>query len=173
MKKSKRLYPLLLTLFIVATDQLTKNWIVSHIPVNTVGYSFFGGFLDIVHVRNNAVAFSLGSSLSLAMRTALFIVLPLLVLAYIGYLVVSTRNNDLSSFYRWIFAAFLGGGIGNVFDRIFRHFQVVDFMQNRVYGLFGLEYWPVWNFADASIVIAGTLFILHVLYHLMKDKENK
>jgi len=46
-------------------------------------------------------------------------------------------------------------------------------MQNRVYGLFGLEYWPVWNIADASIVIAGVIFMLHLLYHLIKDKEKE
>ncbi len=169
----RKFKPLLLSLFIIIVDQISKSWIVSHIPENTKGYSFFNGFLDIIHVRNNAVAFSLGNSLSLNIRSVLFILVPIVVLFYIGKLIISEKSSfELTHFQRWILAGFLGGGIGNLIDRLFRDFRVVDFMSNRVYGLFGLDRWPTWNFADASVCVSGVLLLISIIYEERKLKKK-
>ena len=170
----KRYKPLILSFAIIVIDQISKTWIVNHIEENTIGYSFFGGFLDIIHVTNNAVAFSMGQGLSLNIRAVLFILIPIVVLAYIVKIIVSKKRPvELSNFQVWILAGFLGGGAGNLFDRIFRHFEVVDFMSNRVYGLFGLERWPTWNFADATVVICGILMFISIIDEEIKTKKNK
>ena len=63
MGRNKRSYlPLLLTACVILADQLSKAWIVRHIAENTVGYQYWGDFLAIVHVRNTAIAFSMGDS---------------------------------------------------------------------------------------------------------------
>ena len=36
----------------------------------------------------------------------------------------------------------VGGGLGNLVDRFFRKEGVVDFIDVKFYGLFGLERWP-------------------------------
>ncbi|MEA2452538.1 MAG: signal peptidase [Actinomycetota bacterium] len=48
----------------------------------------------------------------------------------------------------------LGGGLGNVFDRVFRDTggKVVDFID--------LHVWPVFNVADSAIVIGVLLMLL-------------
>jgi signal peptidase II len=86
-------------------------------------------------------------------------------------------KNFVTERQRWILAVFLGGGMGNLTDRIFRHFRVVDFMANRVYGLFGMEFWPTWNIADASLVVSAILLMLTLLFpsksDTLKQKERE
>lgn len=169
----KRIKPLFLSLIIILIDQLSKTWVVNNIPENTIGFKFFGDFLYIIHVRNHAVAFSLGQGLSLNIRAVLFILIPTIVLAYIVKIIVSKKKPfDITNFQLWILAGFLGGGFGNLFDRIFRHFRVVDFMSNKVYGLFGMERWPTWNFADATVCICGILLVLSIIIEERKHKKE-
>ncbi len=170
MKKYKHL---LLSLAIIIVDQITKSLIVANIKLNTIGYSFFNDFLQIIHVRNNAVAFSLGNTLSLPIRTVLFIFLPILMLGYIFYLMYFEKEISITKFQRWLLAGFIGGGIGNLIDRIFRDFQVVDFMSNKVYGLFGLQRWPTWNIADASIVVCATLMVISLIVDFIRNKRSE
>lgn len=170
----KKYRHLLLSALIIIIDQLSKNFIVSNIKVNTIGYTFFNDFLWIVHVRNNAVAFSLGHTLSLPIRTILFIFVPIIVLFYVFYLMYFEKEIKITNFQRWLLAGFIGGGVGNLIDRIFRDFQVVDFISNKVYGLFGLERWPTWNVADATVVVCGVLMLSSIIYgYLNKRKQNE
>lgn len=169
MKKYKHLF---LSVFIIIIDQISKIFIINNIKLNTIGYSFFNDFLQIIHVRNNAVAFSLGHTLSLPVRTILFIIIPIIVLFYVFYLMYYEKEILISPFQRWLLAGFIGGGVGNLIDRIFRDFQVVDFMSNKVFGLFGLERWPTWNFADASIVICGVLMLFSIIHGYYNNKKN-
>lgn len=163
--------PLLLSLAVVIVDQVSKSWVVAHIPEGTVGYKLFGDFLEIWHVRNTAVAFSMGSSLPPAAKAVFFILIPLVVLAAAAWFVV--KGKDLTKKQRWYLALFVGGGTGNLIDRIFRQGRVVDFMANRVYGLFGMEFWPTWNFADASLVVSAILLALSVLFPKKKTTKVK
>ncbi len=158
----KRYRPFLLSLLVLVVDQLTKAWVVATIPENTVGYKLFGDFLEIWHVRNTAIAFSVGTSLELPVKIVCFIILPAILLGAVAYLVASDHK-DMTERLRWILALFLGGGLGNLCDRMFRHLRVVDFMANRVYGLFGMEFWPTWNVADACLVVSGILLAFSVL----------
>lgn len=169
----KRYKPLILSAVIILIDQLSKTWIVNNIPENTRGFSLFGGFLDIIHVTNHAVAFSLGQGLSQNIRAIFFILLPVIVMAYIFYIIVSKKKPyEINNFQLWILAGFLGGGCGNLIDRIFRNFNVIDFMSNRVYGLFGLERWPTWNFADATVVVSGILMVISIIIEERKHKKG-
>lgn len=158
----KRYQPFLLTLLVFVVDQLSKAWVVATIPENTVGYRLFGDFLEIWHVRNTAIAFSMGTSLELPVKIVCFIVLPVILLGAVAYLVVSDHE-EMTARLRLILALFLGGGLGNLCDRIFRHLRVVDFMAKRVYGLFGMEFWPTWNVADACLVVSGILLAFSML----------
>ena len=156
-----RCMPFLLSVMIIIADQVTKWWIVATIPQGTIGYTFLSDFLWICHVRNSAVGFSLGSGLSLGVRQVLFIVLPVILLGVLIVYIVKTQ--ELRVFQRWMLAGIIGGGIGNVVDRIFRPDWVVDFISVRVYGFLGFERWPTFNVADAAIVVTGILLMIHLL----------
>ncbi|ADY14734.1 signal peptidase II [Sphaerochaeta globosa] len=173
MGQNKRSYlPLLLTFCIILADQLSKAWIVKHIAENTVGFQYWGDFLAIVHVRNTAIAFSMGDSLPLLIKLLFFIIIPI-ILVIVVFFVYFSKRFDLSVFHRWVLALFLGGGIGNLIDRIFRSFRVVDFISVKVYGFLGFERWPTWNIADASLVISGILLAISILFEQSESKEGK
>lgn len=168
---ARRYKPLLLTLLIVLTDQLSKAWIVNHIPENTIGYRFLGDFLAIVHVRNTAIAFSMGDTLPMVVKLVGFVLLPIALIVGVSFLYFGNKV-ALSSFQRWILAIFLGGGIGNLIDRVFRSFRVVDFVSMKVYGFLGFERWPTWNIADASLVVSGILLAISILTDPSFKKES-
>jgi signal peptidase II len=64
---------------------------------------------------------------------------------------------------RWVLCGIVGGGIGNVIDRIFRPEGVVDFVSVKFYGLFGLERWPTFNVADSSVVVCAILLVVSTI----------
>ena len=74
--KSK-LLPLVLTVVVIALDQITKMLVCRFIPVNTIGTQFFGDFLRIIHVRNPGVAFSFGARWPDALRRFAFSAVPI------------------------------------------------------------------------------------------------
>ena len=153
--------PLLLTAGIIGLDQLTKWAIVKTIPMNTVGWRIWNDFFRIIHVRNLGIAFSLGNGWPDFVRKLLFIILPLavLVILFIYYL----KDRSLTRIQGWAIAGILGGGVGNILDRIFRPEGVVDFLDFRFYGLFGMERFPTFNVADSSVVVCGILLVISFL----------
>ena len=153
MEKSLRqkLIPFSLSAAVIILDQITKALIVKNIPIYTIGFSFAGDFLRIIHVANKGVAFSLGSGLSQNFRAVLFSLAPLIVIAIV--IAVYFRNQDFTRLQRWCVCGIVGGGVGNIIDRIFRPQGVVDFIDVKFYGIFGLERWPTFNVADSAIVV--------------------
>ena len=68
----------------------------------------------------------------------------------------------------------VGGGLGNIIDRIFRPDGVIDFIDVKFFGIFGLNRWPTFNVADASVVVCGILMIISFCITFSKDsKKNK
>lgn len=157
----RRYRPFLLSLAVIVLDQVSKALIVHFIPEGSVAVSLFSGFLWICHVRNDAVAFSFGSALPDAAKYALFVALPAAVLAAIGYMIASRKaEKETTAFQRWCLAGIVGGGAGNLIDRIFRSLRVVDWISTDNYGWFGMERFPTYNIADAAIVLSVIALII-------------
>ncbi|MBI9107725.1 MAG: signal peptidase II [Spirochaetales bacterium] len=171
MSSSKRtgLIPLILSVFIIGADQITKAIVVGNIAYHTIGPSFFGDFFRIIHTRNPAIAFSIGSSLPEEVRSVLFIIIPLLILT--AAVVYFIKSDDLSGLQRWAAAGIIGGGLGNLIDRIFRPMGVVDFLDVKFFGIFGMQRWPTFNIADSAVVICGILLVVSMLIQI-KDEEK-
>ena len=161
MNKDDRRLPFILTLGVVLADQRTKWLITLFVPTNGIGASFMGGFLRIIHARNTAIAFSIGTSMSQTLKIIFFSAVPLIVLGIIAVYLLKT--DSLTRLQRWAACGILGGGVGNLIDRIFRPLGVVDFIDVKFYGLFGLDRWPTFNVADAAIVICGFLLAVSFL----------
>ncbi|MDR0399628.1 MAG: signal peptidase II [Treponema sp.] len=160
--KSKTL-PFSLSALVILLDQAVKIYIVSRWPLqgSLIKDVFGNDFLYIYHVRNRAIAFSLGQNLPDNLRPLLFIIVPILVLGFLIWFYFSSQ--EFSWFQRWAFAGIIGGGIGNIIDRIFRPDGVVDFISVKIYGLFGMDRWPTFNIADSSVVVCCFLFFIGIL----------
>ena len=166
--KSK-LLPLVLTFVVVILDQVTKMLVVRYIPYYTIGASYFGDFLRLIHVSNTGVAFSFGATWGETARRFLFAFIPVIVLTIV--MLVYFRNKDFNKLQRWCICGIVGGGIGNLIDRFFRAEGVVDFIDVKFYGLFGLERWPTFNVADSAVVVCGILLLLSFIIMTVQDEK--
>ena len=169
--KNKQDYflPFILTFVIIVFDQLTKWLIIQSIAPWSVGATFFGDFLRIVCVYNTGAAFSLGSGLSSVMR---FIMMACLPACFIAGICVVYFKSDFPRLQRWFLGGIIGGGISNLLDRFFRAEGVVDFIDVKFFGLFGLERWPTFNIADAAIVVCGVGLFFTIFIHEWKGKRE-
>ncbi len=170
-KKTKRdirprLVPLVLSAGIILLDQLTKLLVTVLIPKGRT-VEVIGEFFRLIHVQNTAIGFSIGRSLPTGTQRPLFIFVQLIVIAIIALYYFLTRE-EITRFQRWCFGALIGGGLGNYVDRIFRRDGVVDFLDFKFYGLFGLERWPTFNVADMTLVISAILLFISFLVPVRK-----
>jgi signal peptidase II len=169
----EKFLPLSLTGAIILLDQIIKAVIVKNWPENPklIKDVFDNDFLLIYHVRNKAIAFSLGDNLPESLQSVIFIIVPVLVLGFLVWYYF--KSVEFTWLQRWAAAGVIGGGIGNVVDRIFRPDGVVDFISVKIFGLFGMERWPTFNLADSSVVVCCIILFVTVFLPDSKRKEVK
>ena len=146
---------LLLSVVVVAVDQILKLLVVEYLkPVGTIPVA--DGLLDFRYIENTGAAFSI-----LQNQRWLFVAITLIVSALIVYGLFRYRNHEFFSYAASILI--VGGGIGNLIDRVL-HGYVVDYIH--------VSFFPaIFNFGDCCVTV-GTLFlILHVL--LFADDDGK
>ncbi len=129
---------------VVAFDQITKHWAVNRLNGDRVIDVL--GSLRFNLSFNNGMAFSQG--------TGIGPIIGVLGIIVVAYLLVGMQRSSFSSA---VFVGLVAGGAaGNIVDRLFRgdawlHGAVVDFID--------LQWWPVFNIADAAICIGGALLV--------------
>lgn len=136
---------------VLGLDQLTKHTIAAGIAAGEER-KFLPG-VQLVHVRNTGVAFSLFSG-----GGTLVLMFTLAALAMmIGFLILRPDRAWL-----WLPTGMLvGGALGNLIDRI-ANGEVTDFIK--------LPLWPAFNVADMSITF-GVLALLWVLERRRGDER--
>jgi len=170
--------PFLLSAVIVAVDQGVKSFIAYNWPLPPrLIRSFFGDFIQIWHVRNQAIAFSLGHNLPEAFRPFLFVAAPLLVLGFLLWYYFTSR--EFRGIQRWAVAGIIGGGLGNIMDRIFRPDGVVDFISVKFPCPWGSvlpqfdwgSRWPTFNVADSCVVVCCFILLVTIIAAGARDPE--
>ena len=140
----------------VGCDQVTKG-IARASLAGSPGYSFLGDLLRLQYSENHGAFLSLGASLPPAARFWLFTGAIGLVL--LGLLVYSLYKPGISRAHGAALALVLGGGIGNLIDRIAFNGGVTDFLN---IGIGSLRT-GIFNVADIAIMAGvGMLFYLGV-----------
>lgn len=160
--ESKRLGYLFIPLIMVTLDQLSKFWVSKNIGLYEIKYSFFKDLINIVHARNTGILFSIGNDAPEIVRLFLFIVLPCIFL--FAVLFYTLFGDEVNTLQRVCLAFVASGGIGNIIDRIFRKDGVVDFIDVKFFGIFGLERWPTFNIADSCGVIFGIILVISIFF---------
>ncbi|HXW69169.1 MAG TPA: signal peptidase II [Dissulfurispiraceae bacterium] len=137
----------LISLCILALDQLTKYFIKTHIGLFDV--LRVTSFFNIVYVLNTGSAFGLFKGLG----NSFFIIIALLALTLITVLIIKDGRNRLA------FALILGGAAGNLTDRIiFGH--VIDFLDFYAGG----HHWPAFNIADSALTFGISLLLIKTVF---------
>jgi signal peptidase II len=132
-------------------DQWTKRLAETALPGNPISIPGTGDWLRLTYVENRGAAFGLFQN-----QTAFFVVVGVVVIAIIA---ASYKFLPRTGFLTHLALGLqLGGAVGNMIDRI-RQGYVVDFVD------FGYQsnWWPVWNVADAAIVVGVGLLALSYL----------
>lgn len=162
----KRFLPLIVLLFVLVADQSSKIVIRSQYgsggPLEGRQTHLLGGFLWLNYHENRGVAFGLFSRAPTAVTIPLFVLISLGAIAVVLYLYRRLQGQQLV--FRVALMMVLGGALGNLIDRALRG-SVTDFMEFAVYRNGVLHnLWPIWNLADASIVIGVIILTAHILF---------
>jgi signal peptidase II len=135
----------------VSCDQLTKA-----VVRKTIQYeeeiTVIRDYVTLTKVENKGAFLSAGNSLPVPVKTVLLSIFPLAALIY-GLFFLFTKEN-LTRPMTIGLCFFIGGGIGNIYDRIVNG-SVTDFLHID----FGLFQTGIFNVADVSIM-AGMFIIL-------------
>src|SRR5581483_2372244 len=131
---------------VVIADQLTNWWAVRTLADHDVGLVWT---LRLHLVRNSGAAFSVGGGRGGLL--AIVAIVVVLVLIAFGW-PVGDRAGAVS------LGLVLGGAVGNLADRVLRDGS--GFLGGRVVDFVDLQWWPVFNVADASLVVGGLLLVL-------------
>lgn len=165
----QRLGWLLLSLILIALDQLSKWYVTEALYKPKMGLQGLGfmdwysltperlppfnmeitSFFNLVMVWNTGVSFGLmrgqdkGPILLIALASAITLF----------FLIWLLRTND--KLHGICFAIIIGGALGNMIDRA-RFGAVIDFLDFHAFGY----HWPAFNVADICVVVGVTLLII-------------
>jgi signal peptidase II len=138
---------------VIGVDQFTK-WLVvrdlRHGPVHVVWT------LQLNLARNTGAAFSLLSGKGVGPAIAL-VALAIVACLAVGRRTLRSRLGEIG------IGMVLGGALGNLADRLFRAHDGV--LSGAVVDFIDFQWWPVFNVADASVVIGVVLVVAATLRH--------
>ena len=144
----------------VAADQAVKLWVVSHLALYQSA-PLLPGLVELMYIQNTGGGFSILSG-----HTWLLTVLTAVLMG--GIALVLVKKLFPHPLAMWTLTLILGGGLGNLIDRV-RLGYVVD--------MFHLEFWPsypVFNVADICVVCGAVLAVIYYLWFYEKyDRRGK
>lgn len=149
--------------------KIHKIWLISAVVFSTVGcdqvtkmaardtlkyigaVSYLGNTFRMEYAENAGAFMSLGQELSHSIR---FLIFSVLVFIFLGLLAIQLVRSKMSLIKTMGYSLILGGGIGNLIDRVL-HGQVVDFLNIG----FGSLRTGIFNIADVAVT-AGVVVLL-------------
>ncbi|MGI6264027.1 MAG: signal peptidase II [Acutalibacteraceae bacterium] len=141
---------------LVGLDQLTKWWAITALTEKPV--VLIDGVLELRYSENTGAAWGIFSGARWPL-----IVLTVALLGVVIWVLLSRRFRS----YRLANIAaclIMGGGIGNLIDRIFRGY-VVDFIYVKLIDF------PIFNVADCGVVIGAALMLIFLVF-IYRDNEG-
>lgn len=163
LSKYRQYAGLLLAVLLVGIDQITKQMVVKNLTMyEPVHLLKFGDvqILNLYYCTNDGSAFSMMEG-----KTAFLVAVTSIVIAalVIALLMKKIRRAP----YIIAVSLIIGGGIGNLIDRLFNGGSVVDFIDVRVINF------AIFNFADICAVVGGILLCLFVVIDEVKESRAK
>ena len=147
---------LLVSVGVIAIDQLTK-WLCVFLlkPVGRV--TLIPNFLKLTYVENRGAAFG-----SFTEHRWVFMVIS--TVAIVGVTVYLLRYCEENRLLRCALALIIGGGIGNMIDRLALGY-VIDF----------IDFCGIWSYvfngADSAVCIGAGLMILYVILEIVRESK--
>nr|WP_319488211.1 signal peptidase II [uncultured Caproiciproducens sp.] len=139
---------LLISAAAVAIDQILKLLVTSNLKPDT-GVTVINGFLKFFYLKNKGAAFGM-----LQNQRWFFVVVTLTISIVIIYALFNYKNHNFFSYAAS--ALIVGGGIGNMIDRVL-HGYVIDYISVSFFP-------PIFNFADCCVTVGTIFLMIHILF---------
>ncbi|MCO4529065.1 lipoprotein signal peptidase [Streptococcus infantarius subsp. infantarius] len=153
MKNYRKLYFPLAAVMLILLDQLSKQWIVNHIPLNAIR-KCVPGIFSLTYLRNYGAAFSI-----LQNQQWFFTVITLAVVGAACYYFIKNINGNF--WFLFGLLLIISGGIGNFIDRLRLGYVIdmvhLDFMN-----------FAIFNMADSYLTVGVVILFIA----LWKEEEN-
>jgi signal peptidase II len=149
---------------VILIDQISKILISFFIDINS-SKQIISSFLRFTYITNDGIAFGLnpfGNSIILFLLSTLacFFIIKILF-----------DSKDDSSLIQFSLCLIIGGAIGNLIDRFYTSFGIMDY--NGVIDFIDIGFssyrFYIFNFADSFITIG---IILYIISFLVNKKNN-
>ena len=140
----------------VIIDQVIKYHVVLYLkPVADV--EVIPGLFNLTYLENRGAAFGV-----LANQRCFFIVMTAVAMVVLLFLLFRFKRHNFISYTA--ISLIIGGGVGNLIDRVLNGF-VVDYLHVSFFP-------PIFNFADCCVVV-GTLFLfIFIFFFYGKEKKQ-
>ncbi len=149
----------------ISCDQLSKKVVRNKIQKNE-RIQVIQDNLILTRVENTGAAYSWGSDWNPTVKRIVLQIIPAIVLIVLLGMVLMKKEYTKIIIIGFSFV--IGGGIGNVFDRI-AYGRVTDFLYIDL-GFFSTE---IFNMADVSIVIGALMVLIHTLFSKKEEEDLK
>ena len=168
----------IITMLVVIADQLTKFIVNSNMAFQQ-SVTVIPGILDFTYIRNDGAAWGM-----LDDKRWVFLILSTVAIAVIVFILAKYRESHFMM--KLPLALILGGGIGNMIDRILYTEELLDGsvkMFGEGYRLFDgvvVDFieatfidFPVFNIADCAVTVGTILLFIYIIFIDSKLEKAK
>ena len=141
----------------VAADQIIKFIVDGNIALNE-HIDVIPGVVSLTHIRNAGAAWSMMEG-----KTWFLVLMPIAVIA--AALVYMYRHRGGSKLMMVSLALVMGGGIGNLIDRVRMH-EVIDYIKCELFDF------PIFNLADICVVVGAIMFCVYMMFFEESAKKD-
>lgn len=142
----------------IAADQISKFLVSEHLAqIGTL--PIIEDIFHFTYVENRGAAFGMLSEHR-------WVFMTLSIVGIVALIVWLTLDKPKSRWLRTAVSLVIGGGIGNMIDRIFLGY-VIDFLDCRFIDFY------VFNIADSCVCVGCTMFLVSVIVSEMKESKAK
>ena len=162
MNRKKQLTITIIVLIInLLLDRVTKILAVYYLE-GSYQLSFFFNTIILKYAENTGAFLGAGADWPDSLKYVVLILIPILFCLY-GLYYCAFKLEDTKTIV--VLVTIISGGLGNLFDRLFNDFRVVDFLN------FGIGYvrTGILNVADMSV----TFGVLYLIIIRLNKKDNK
>lgn len=145
---------LIFAVLIAVADQIIKVWVLDNLSLGqTKDFIIIEGekVLGLTLHFNDGAVFG-----SLSGMRILLIIMPIVIIAVCLWAMF--KKKITKPFPLILMGGIIGGGIGNLIDRIFRDGNVVDYLDVQLFDF------AIFNFADCFITVGCILLAVYLLF---------
>jgi signal peptidase II len=159
-----RKYHLLIALFVIALDRVTKISIARRLTLHD-SIPVIPRFFSIIHAENPGAAFGIFADSPSHWKIGLLIAFSVIALLIVSALLWKNSHSLTSTGIG--LSLILGGAIGNLWDRLVSQ-HVVDFLLFYI----GPHQWPAFNVADSAIVVGAGLLVFEIMFAKSPSQQS-